>query len=293
MTLSEVETILASLDPQRNPIRLMGGEPTLHPRYAYILKLIKEQGYQVVVFTNGLQSVLRNTYPHLPDRILLNLNDWSTYADRQRKAIRANLSALHNRTSLAYTILQPAFDLSMHRMLTLEMGLQPLIRLGLAQPVVGGDNTYLPETDLPAAHQAVVKWAEILAADGIRLSMDCGFMRCQFDDADIETLVQAGTVLNFNCSPTLDVGPGLKVWRCFAFSTGPGVNWFDFDNPGQMQAWFAAQDRCRGNGCGDCEVYLKGWCRGGCLARSVIRNAVNPAVWNEENKLEKVELDIL
>lgn len=270
MTLSEVETVLAVLDPERDEVRLMGGEPTLHSKYPQILNLIKGKGYQVVVFTNGLSSKLRRTLD-LPDRILLNLNDWSDYTFAQRNAIRLNLSHLNGLISLGYTIQQPAFDLSMHRRLILEKNLQPMIRLGFAQPVLGGDNIYLPDDDLPAAHQAVVKWAKNLAADGIRLSMDCGFMRCLFDDADIEALVRARTVLNFDCSPTLDVGPGLKVWRCFAFTDRPGVGWDEFEHPDKIQAWFINQDSRRDVICKDCEFYANGWCRGGCLARRVIQ----------------------
>jgi len=286
MTLSEVETILAFLDPERDAVRLMGGEPTLHSQYPQILNLIKRQGYQVVIFTNGLSSSLRCTYPNLPDRILLNLNDWSEYTLAQRKAIRANLSALSGQISLGYTIQQPDFDLSMHRRLILEQGLQPVIRLGLAQPVLGGDNIYLPDADLPAAHQSVVKWAKTLASDGIRLSMDCGFMRCMFDDADIEALVRGGTVLNFDCSPTLDVGPGLRVWRCFAFTSNPGVCWNNFENPEQMRAWFIKHDSSRENICGDCEFYVNGWCHGGCMARRAIQADVEAPV--VEHEMEKM-----
>jgi len=285
MTLSEVETILTVLDPDRDEVRLMGGEPTLHAQYPQILSVIKRKGYRVVVFSNGLSSSLRCT-PDLPDRILLNLNDWSEYTLAQQKAIRANLSSLSGQTSLGYTIQHPAFNLSMHRRLILEEGLQPVIRMGLAQPVLGGDNTYLPDADLPRAHQSVVEWAKSLAADGIRLSMDCGFMRCMFDDADIETLVRAGAVLNFDCSPTLDVGPGLRVWRCFAFTAGPGVGWDVFENPEKLRAWFAKQDTSREDVCSDCEYYAIGWCRGGCWARRVIQADVQaPVVENEPEKM--------
>jgi len=293
MTLSELRTILDALNPEEDIVRLMGGEPTLHSQYPQILGLIKERGYMTIVFTNGLSSVLRETKPDLPDSILLNLNDWSTYTPDQQKAIIANLSALGKQVGLGYTILNPFFDLSMHRKLILDYHLQPVIRLGIAQPVVGGDNAYLPNEDLLAAHQTLVKWAKMLSVDGIRLSMDCGFMRCHYNDADIETLVRAGTVLNFDCSPTLDVGPGLSVWRCFAFSSNPGLHWSDFDDLQQMRAWFDAEHANHCNVCRDCEYYLKGWCRGGCLARRVLRNDPGSRLVNHEVSLENVGIETL
>jgi radical SAM protein with 4Fe4S-binding SPASM domain len=293
MTLSEFETILESLDPGRDTIRLMGGEPTRHTRYPQIIKMVKQRRYQVVVFTNGLHAVLRETTPDLPDKVLLNLNDWSTYTTEQQNAIQDNLSVLRERIGLAYTILHPVFDLSIHRQLILKYGLQPVIRLGLAQPVIGGDNAYLPDKDLPAAHHAVVEWAKALSTDGIRLSMDCGFMRCQYNDDDIERLVRAGTILSFHCSPTLDVSPGLRVWRCFAFSSNPGLFWSDFENPEQMQAWFKAEDDKRLGACKNCEYYLKGWCHGGCLARQVTRFAMHTTAQEQEMNINNIGIEAL
>ncbi|MDY6866666.1 MAG: radical SAM protein [Chloroflexota bacterium] len=293
LTFSELQTILDILNPERDVVRLMGGEPTLHSQYPEFIKLIKERRFQVVVFTNGLQSVLRETMPDLPDEILLNLNDWSTYTRGQQRAINDNLSALGKRVGLGYTILNPSFDLSMHRKLILAYDLQPLIRLGLAQPVIGSDNAYLLNEDLPAAHQALVGWAKVLSADGLRLSMDCGFMRCLYKEADIEALVRAGTVLNFDCTPTLDVGPGLKVWRCFAFSNNPGVNWSDFETLEELQAWFDAEDSENIHVYDNCEHHLKGWCRGGCLARRIIGDKAEIGNIDQMNNKENVGIKVL
>lgn len=289
MSLAELETILASMDPRRDWVRLMGGEPTLHTHYPQVIRMVKESGFRVAVFTNGLHAILRKTDPELPDQVLVNLNNWPDYTGTQQEAIQANLSALGSRASLAYTILEPDFDLAVHRQLILEAGLQPVIRLGLAQPVIGGDNAYLKGADLPAAHRALVRWARILSDDGIRLSMDCGFMRCQFNDADIETLVRAGTVLKFDCSPTLDVGPGLQVWRCYAFSSGSGVDWSEFESVEQMHQWFAGCDRKWGRPCAGCEFEVQGWCRGGCLARRI--QQVDEVKHERKRKQEQVGVE--
>jgi len=279
--------------PGRDPVRLMGGEPTLHSQYPVIIKRLKTQGYDVVVFTNGLQPVLRQTTPDLPDAILLNLNDWSTYSKRQQTEINENLSDLADRISLAYTILSPDFDLSTHRELILTEKLRPLVRLGLAQPVFGGDNTYLPDADLPSAHQSVVKWAEALAKDGIRLSLDCGFMRCLFSDADIEALVRASTVINFDCTPTLDIGPGLRVWRCFAFSADEGASWVDFPEELRMSAWFKSQNDPGDEDCCNCAHWKNGWCSGGCLARRMKQFSARENLMDEIDKLNQRSVETI
>jgi hypothetical protein len=235
------------------------------------LRSLKSRGYPVLVFTNGTQPVLHRTAPYLPDRILLNLNDWAFYSSSQSWAIRENMAALGNRIELGYTITHPDFELTWHRQAILDAGLQPTIRLGLAQPVISGDNDYLPDADLQKAHASVVLWAKQLSGDGIRLSLDCGFMRCHFTESDIEALIRAGTVLRFVCSPTIDVGPGLETWRCTAFTHQKGLNWADFIDQGAPRDWFAETVAGLKQACSHCQHRESGWCQGGCLARTLMQ----------------------
>ncbi len=229
MTLRELEWLLFNrMNPDVDEVRLMGGEPTLHSRYPEVMRMANEHGTIVTVFTNGTQAVLRKTAPNLPYRVLLNLNDWSFYSKDQQTEILNNLAALGEKVSLGYTITRPDFDLSTHQRLIHKYGLRRVIRLGLAQPIIGGKNVYLPDEDLAAAHAAIAGWATELAKDDIRLNFDCGFMRCHFNDRQIEQLIRAGTILRFDCSPALDVGPGLRAWRCFAFSNGPSLDLRNF-----------------------------------------------------------------
>ncbi len=117
-------------------------------------------------------------------------------------------------------------------------------------------------------------------------------MRCQYNETDIEALVRAGTVLNFDCSPTLDIGPGLKVWRCFAFSNNPGVSWSEFETLEESLAWFEADNLETDAECGDCEYYLKSWCRGGCLARRLIRGHSDIGIIDQMNNKENVGIKV-
>lgn len=267
MPLAEFEFLVSTLTPGKDPVRLMGGEPTLHSRYPEIIRMLKSQNYDVVVFTNGLHKVLRTTSPCLPDRILVNVNDWEMYSSAQKAAIRENLSFFGARAGLGYTILESQFDLSIHRALILENHLQPVLRLGLAQPIIGGDNAYLPDSALPEVHKQVVAWAETLASDGIRLSFDCGFMRRYFSNEDIEKLVRAHTMLKFDCAPSIDVAPGLRVIRCFAFSEFTSPDWDAFDNVQHLHEWFLRQDTLLKQSLQEDGHLFTGQDCDGCLAR--------------------------
>lgn len=267
MSLQELGRLVSTLTPGKDPVRLMGGEPTMHSRYPEILRMLKVQDFEVVVFTNGLHRVLRETTPYLPDRILVNVNDWESYSNAQRSAIRENLSILSDRIGLGYTILEPHFDLSIHRTLILQYHLQSVIRLGLAQPIIGGDNVFLPDSALPEVHRQVAAWAEVLATDGIRLSLDCGFRRSYFNDEEIEKMVRAHTMLRFDCTPTIDVGPGLQVWRCFAFSASGDTIWDDFENIEDLLSYFTGQDAILQQSLQDDGHMISSLNHDGCLAR--------------------------
>lgn len=274
MTLRELEWLLFNrLNPDVDEVRLMGGEPTLHSLYPEVMRLANEHGHIVTVFTNGTQAVLRQTSPDLPYRVLLNLNDWSFYSEDQQTEILNNLAALGEKVSLGYTVTRPDFDLSMHRGLIREYGLRRVIRLGLAQPIIGGKNVYLPEEHLAAAHASIADWATELAKDDIRLNFDCGFMRCHFDDRRIEQLIRAGTILRFECSPALDVGPGLRAWRCFAFSNGPSLDLRKVADLQSAREWFDRRDRYLAPQWDACPRHQTDWCQGGCLARQAVQTA--------------------
>ncbi len=274
MTLRELEWLLFNrMNPDVDEVRLMGGEPTLHSRYPEVMRLANKYGTIVTVFTNGTQAVLRQTGPNLPYRVLLNLNDWSFYSEDQQTEILNNLAALGEKVSLGYTISRPDFDLSTHQRLIHKYGLRRVIRLGLAQPIIGGKNVYLPDEDLASAHAAIAGWATELAKDDIRLNFDCGFMRCHFEDRQIEQLIRAGTILRFDCSPALDVGPGLRAWRCFAFSNGPSLDLRNFADLQSAREWFERRDRYLAPHWDACPRHQTNWCQGGCLARQAIQTA--------------------
>ena len=284
MSLETLDRLVSSLIPARDPVRLMGGEPTLHSRYPQIIRMLKAKNHEVVVFTNGLNKVLRETVPYVPDRILVNINNWKSYSKEQQIAIHENLAFFGGQASLGFTILTPQFDLTKHRDLILEHHLQPIIRLGLAQPIIGGDNAFLPGSALPEAHKQVADWAEALAKDGIRLSFDCGFMRSHFKDEDFEKLVRAHSMLRFDCTPNIDVGPGLRIWRCFAFSACEGQGWEDFDNLENVQSWFTRQDALLRRSFQDDDQKTSILTHDGCLARH----------WNRaENRCTLTEMNFI
>jgi hypothetical protein len=285
MSDAEVETVLGYLDFGRHPVSLLGGEPTLHSRFAEIVGKIAARRFPIKVFTNGTTARLRS----IPDSacnedlsIILNLNETSSYSRNAWNEIQKNARHFGRRMSLSFNMYQSVFSWEHLREVILRGDLSRRIRIGLAQPIHGLGNAFLAEEAVPDACARLVEMAVDLARDGISLGLDCGFRGCAFTTRQRGVLLECGAQLLFDCQPVLDIGPDLMVWRCFPFSTTPGVRLLDFPSLVEVSAHFDrvwADTMALGN-TPDCKCcsHFGQTCRGGCLSRTVnARNHCRPA----------------
>jgi radical SAM protein with 4Fe4S-binding SPASM domain len=277
MSQAELETVLRYLGRERGPVSLLGGEPTLHSRYADIVRWLAEQEYDIKVFTNGTTPQLRESLPPASQNlfaVILNLNHPDTYTRQEWTQIEANGRCLGSRLSLSFNVFTTPFSWEYLREAIVAWKLNPVIRIGLAQPIHGTPNAFLAEAQMDDACCTLVAMAEALACDGIRLGFDCGFRLCMFSPEQRGILAECGTRFLFDCKPILDIGPNLAVWRCFPFSSEPPVKLTDFDSLHQVEEHFErrwARQQARGNtaACRSCRYRRMGTCRGGCLSRTL------------------------
>jgi hypothetical protein len=277
MSDNEFKTILSYLNPQRDVVSLLGGEPTLHSRFAEIVALSVSRRYRIKIFTNGTTEQLRQISGTLTARqltIILNLNAPHTYPDNQWAQIQANCEYWGDRLRLSFNIFEPDFDWSYLKEAIVNWQIGPYVRIGITQPIRGMANQYLPEKDLPQTYSRLVDMAEDMAREGITLGLDCGFRACGFSETQLGTLIECGTQLLFDCKPVLDIGPDLMVWRCFPFATFEGVHLTDFSTMDQIASHFDAlwqEGQHQGNTaeCATCENHLVKTCKGGCLSRTI------------------------
>lgn len=160
LSLGEFDHRLAFLDRSGiGEVRLIGGEPTLHPRFPELIA--RARGRRIVVFTNGLipQRALAclESLPESECTVLVNMNatrrpDGPGAAEtRHRSAV---VHRLGGRAKLGFTIFRVDFDLDPLFDLVTESGAQRRIRLGHAQPILGGGNEYLHPKQYPAVGRA-------------------------------------------------------------------------------------------------------------------------------------------
>lgn len=267
-------------------VRLIGGEPTMHPQFTELIQ--RARGRHILVFTNGLMPerslACLEDLPESECTVLVNMNatrlpDGPSAAETRRRS--QAVRRLAGRALLGFTIFRVEFDPRPLRELMEEAGAQRVLRLGMAQPVLGGRNEYLHPKFYRAVGRTVAELATRTAPLGVRLELDCGFVRCMFSDEDVEVLRNAGTDLTPRCNPILDVGVDGTVSHCF-----PLAGRFDLALASQpvarelRQVLEARTRPYRQAGvyrrCSRCAFRESGECAGGCLAMTIRRFRARP-----------------
>lgn len=278
MPESDFSTILTYLKPGHDWVSLLGGEPTLHSRFKEIVYKSTSLGYRVKIFTNGTTARLREISAFIPDQsinIILNLNEIGSYRPDELDQIEKNCYAFRKQLSLSFNIYSPDFTWNHIKEIILKHSIKPSVRIGITQPIKGASNLFLLEKDMRVTCRRLVDLAEDLAVSGINIGFDCGFRLCLFTPSERSILAECGTEFLFVCSPILDIGPDLMVWRCFPFSGEACVKLTDYDSLISIQnhfdkQWETIQSKGNTYNCASCSHRMNGVCNGGCLSRTLL-----------------------
>jgi MoaA/NifB/PqqE/SkfB family radical SAM enzyme len=264
---------------KQNRVGILGGEPTLHPEFKKAISFIIKQGIYAQIFTNGL--IKKDTVLFLKriDKkkygLVLNINSPGAYTRKEESIINRTLRLLGGgHISLAFTIYQKDFNIDFTAKLIRKYNLDKRIRIGIAAPLVGRSNEYLPREDFAAVSGNLVRFVEKNQASGIVLSFDCGFTLCNFNDVQLGKLIRGGASIKFYCSPAIDVGSDLTVWRCFVTSMLWNKKLSDFKNLDAATNFYkkkfiALQRAGSADNCLRCSHLDFDRCHGGCLGHTI------------------------
>jgi hypothetical protein len=271
-------------DGRRPPrISLLGGEPSLHPDFELFVRYLAQRGFLVRVFTHGgwppaLVDTIARHVP--PERLHLVVNvdgPGRRRTGRLEPRAAALLERLGAACVLSVNLDRPGLPRADVLAAYAAWPLRRTLRVGLAQPILGGANAHPATAALPAIAADVVALAEDAAALSVRLSLDCGFPQCAFDDAGLGVLFRHGARLRFRCEPVLDIGPGLEVWPCFPLRALTVGRLTDFESvaalrraaAARIRAWAPAAPAGIHADCEGCAARSapEPRCAGGCRAR--------------------------
>ncbi len=232
-----------------NEVRLIGGEPTLHPRFIERYSRVRDAGFKAVLFSNGIvrKEVVDflARQPNL-DSIVLNIQEPRRYTRAQRAALRYTLAAMGQRAVLSHVIYRMPFSLKFLIPMIQAYGLNKSIKVSIAAPCYKTRNACIPLKDHKRVIAEMVRQSKAFKPYGIRWYPDTTYMWCLFTPRQLRILRENVDFQLINyCSPVLEIAPDLTVFRCFgtAAITDPRIKMTDFLTEHQAYAHFKRQER--------------------------------------------------
>ncbi len=263
-------------------IRLVGGEPTLHPELPEFLEEASRRNLRVTVMTNGLvpERTLGCIEQLSEQRCTVIVNLSATMGSAQSSIrLQELLTRLGSKVALGFTIDQLPYDLEPVLSLLIDRRwcLRPVLRVGMAHPVYQGANRHLHPKQYPLVGRLLATLAREATKIGVRLDFDCGFVRCQLDADAVAALNANGAHTRFECRPIVDLGPDSKARHCLALDDLLTVSLTEPVQPiPLLREELAAQRRAYDlfgvyRECSACSIRAEGGCDGGCLVARMAR----------------------
>lgn len=261
-------------------VRLLGGEPTLHPQFVELVARARAVASEVTVFSNGLMPASAlECLAALPVRgctVVVNVNQPEVDSNGTHRRQVDTIQRLGKRAMPGFNMYRADFQLEFLLDLVAETGCTPNVRLSMAQPCLSGDNRHIHPNQYRAVALKITHFARRAAQAGLTLDFDCGFVRCMFSRADLETLQAAGAHVAWQCSPILDVDLEGNVIHCYPLARLMSLPLAPDSDSASLRCAFEARTRpYRQAGvfreCSTCAFKARGECSGGCLAATIRR----------------------
>lgn len=261
-------------------VKLLGGEPTIHPAFAEMVEMAHELGLRVLVLSGGLvpERALAHLERAARDRVCMMMNvippDAFTPRERERQA--AVMARLRSKVVLGLNIDSPSTPLDFLLDFVSRYDLQRALRLGLTHPIVGAESAYLRAQDYPAVGRRVADFFWRAKDASIRIDFDCGWVPCMFPEGFMERAGLTPDEIGLRCNPIIDVLPGRRAIACYPLASIAVEQLTDEVDGHVLSQRFV--DRLTPyrplklyKHCDTCAWYQRGTCTGGCIAGAMTR----------------------
>ena len=283
MTLDQINKIMDFLERSDDKnLRLLGGEPTIHPQLKEIIAAACERKFHIHLFSNLMMSKstadFLATHPRDQISILANVSPQANDTPKQKEMVAYGLRKLGPMVQLGLTLTSPDFKYEFLIEIINRYKLRRHIRIGIAQPIVGFANDYLTPEDYRETGRRITAMAKNCFEHDILIGFDCGLTLCMFSEKEIGILGKRSEGFKSVCQPIIDVGPNLDIWHCFPLSEVLNTRLDRFRTRKQAYHFYEALTRpYRAFGClpacHRCDYLRRGQCKGGCLAHAM--NSLN------------------
>lgn len=277
MTLDNLNKVIGFMKKSEiSKFSMIGGEPTLHSRFEEIYDTISNNGFSIIIFSNGVIDKHRVQFLSKKNNlknILLNIRHPKEYSKKNWEQINYTLSKLNKKITLSFRIYKLDFEAQFLFDLIHEYKLKRLINWAIACPSLLSKNDYIRLEDHEKVVERMVSFSTESKKRKIRWYSDSGFILCAFSDGKLEQLKDnVGFVPETNCFPAIEVAPDLRVFRCYglASKSRPGLKLMDFNNLFEVERYFFVKSlsfkRVGGmDKCFKCKYIISQECAGGCM----------------------------
>jgi organic radical activating enzyme len=221
MTFSNFKKVVDFLKKSNHKyLRIAGGEPTLHPEFKEFIDWGINEGFGIVLMTNGLfdkdvQSFLYEKRDYLS--YLWNINNPGFYKKKQWELLESNLHKLVDSEGSTFGVNIYSINQDLNYIFSLAKKFKPSsIRYVLVHKINGKNkNNVIKLQDISSTTKKIVNLTKKLGDQlGIGCTFDCGFIPCLWDDKDLGILLKYNVSLG-KCKicPTVDFD--LKISHCF------------------------------------------------------------------------------
>jgi radical SAM protein with 4Fe4S-binding SPASM domain len=261
-------------------VRLLGGEPTLHPDFNIFVDEVLNRGLRLLIFTNGLipEPVLRRLEETPVDSVGILINaaaptEFDLDTEEKQKQVFCRLGL---RVSLGLNIHSPMVQLDFLLDLVKKYQLSRFIRLGLAHPCLHGSNKYLHPRHYDGIGHRILDFIQRSNKEKLKVNLDCGFVPCMFAGADADSWEQIADVFECRCNPILDILPDGRVVSCYSLADFHCEPLPEDKNAAWLRERFMKKLMpYAGFGifreCAQCPLPGQGYCSGGCVSTSLLR----------------------
>jgi hypothetical protein len=275
---------------QEHHLSLLGGEPTLHPHFVDFVLYLHARNFHITVFTSGIMSDERldeartalkeKDLPNL--NFVCNLNDPESSSPGETGRVHEFLKVFGPQTTLSFNIYRTDFGMDFLFEHIERFRLKRHVRLGLAHPIAGEHNQYIPPERFGEMVDQLFSFLPQFERFNVSPGFDCGFPLCVFTDEQLGRLNRIqkgeGASIRFVCNPALDIGADMSVWSCFPLARYKRRSLYEFNSVNEVREHYKAMHVQVRNGkggvypsCDTCVHRSNEHCAGGCLAHIVNR----------------------
>jgi len=267
-------------------VRLLGGEPTLHPKFGQFVKMSIQRKKSILVFSNGLmpESALQTILEVPKDQIkvLVNVTPTTNQENVETKHRQVEvISQLESRAFLGFTL----FDLDPDLLFPIlevvhNTNCRRSIRLGISQPSPYGNVSISPK-HYRRIGMLVMNFIKAAFESKIQIELDCGFVRCMFSESDIQDMKTMNVIHGWHCTPIIDLLEDESAIACFPLSDGFTVkNAMDYSENELIHLFVENEKHLRVVGvfaeCSTCSYRIHDSCSAGCLSAAIHRMHKKP-----------------